>query len=71
MLFTGQFETPSLEKFTVVELPYLGNSVSMFVVRPTDRNTPLSSIESNLTSKSIAVWAISMKRIKMDVFLPR
>ncbi|KAG9491855.1 hypothetical protein GDO78_000385, partial [Eleutherodactylus coqui] len=67
----GQFETPSLEKFTVVELPYLGNTVSMFVVRPTDRNTPLSSIESNLTSKSIAVWANSMKRIKMDVFLPR
>ncbi|KAG8585111.1 hypothetical protein GDO81_004896 [Engystomops pustulosus] len=67
----GQFETPSFEKFTVVELPYLGNTVSMFVVRPTDRNTPLSSIESNLTSKSIAVWANSMKRTKMDIFLPR
>ncbi|XP_075706165.1 serpin E3 isoform X2 [Rhinoderma darwinii] len=67
----GQFETPSLEKFTVVELPYLGNTVSMFVVRPTDRNTPLSSIEFNLTSKSIAAWSNSMKRIKMDVFLPR
>ncbi|XP_075054059.1 serpin E3 [Mixophyes fleayi] len=67
----GQFETTSLEKFTVVELPYLGNSVSMFVVRPTDRNTPLSSIESNLSSKSISLWTSSMKRIKMDVFLPR
>ncbi|XP_069826083.1 serpin E3 [Dendropsophus ebraccatus] len=67
----GQFETPSHEKFTVVELPYLGNTVSMFVVRPTDRNMPLSSIESTLTSKSIATWANSMKRIKMDVFLPR
>ncbi|KAM3934597.1 serpin E3 [Leptodactylus fuscus] len=67
----GQFETPTLEKFTVVELPYLGNTVSMFVVRPSDRSTPLSSIESNLTSKSITIWANSMKRIKMDVFLPR
>ncbi|XP_056416335.1 serpin E3 [Hyla sarda] len=67
----GQFETPSHEKFTVVELPYLGNTVSMFVVRPTDRNTPLSSIESNLTSKSITTWANTMKKIKMDIFLPR
>ncbi|MEE6472285.1 hypothetical protein FKM82_009569 [Ascaphus truei] len=67
----GQFETPSQERFTVVELPYLGNTVSMFVVRPTDKNTPLSCIESNLTSRSIALWINSMKRIKMDVFLPR
>ncbi|XP_063300917.1 serpin E3 [Pelobates fuscus] len=67
----GQFETKSTERFTVVELPYLGNTVSMFVVRPTNRNTPLSCIESNLTSKSIALWTSSMKRIKMDVFLPR
>ncbi|KAM8976402.1 serpin E3 [Pelodytes ibericus] len=67
----GQFETPSLERFTVVELPYLGNTVSMFVVRPTDRNAPLSCIESSLTSKSIDLWTSTMKRIKMDVFLPR
>ncbi|XP_031752090.1 serpin E3 [Xenopus tropicalis] len=67
----GQFETPSLKRFTVVELPYIGNTVSMFVVRPSDRNTPLSCIEANLTSKSMAQWANSMKRMKMDVFLPR
>ncbi|XP_068121155.1 serpin E3 isoform X2 [Hyperolius riggenbachi] len=67
----GQFQTASFEKFTVIELPYLGNTVSMFVVRPTDRNTPLSSIEARLTSKSIAQWTNSMKRFKMDVFLPR
>ncbi|XP_069616377.1 serpin E3 isoform X3 [Ranitomeya imitator] len=67
----GQFETPSLKKFTVVELPYLGNTVSMFVVLPTDRNTHLASIESNLISKTIAMWANGMKRIRMDVFLPR
>ncbi|XP_053312032.1 serpin E3 [Spea bombifrons] len=67
----GQFYTPSAERYTVVELPYLGNTVSMFVVRPTDKNTQLSCIESNLTSKSIALWTSSMKRIKMDIFLPR
>ncbi|KAM4796526.1 serpin E3 isoform 1-T2 [Rhinophrynus dorsalis] len=70
-VYYGQFETPSQERFTVVELPYLGNRVSMFVVRPSDRSTPLSSTESNLTSKSIALWTSNMKRIKMDVFLPR
>ncbi|XP_073469338.1 serpin E3 [Aquarana catesbeiana] len=67
----GQFETTSFEKFTIVELPYLGNTVSMFVVRPTDKNTPLSSIEASLTSKSIALWTSTMKKFKMDIFMPR
>ncbi|KAG8452802.1 hypothetical protein GDO86_004551 [Hymenochirus boettgeri] len=67
----GQYQTPSLGRFSVVELPYPGNTVSMFVIRPLDRNTPLSCIETNLTSKSLALWTSNMKRIKMDVFLPR
>ncbi|XP_072259555.1 serpin E3 isoform X2 [Pyxicephalus adspersus] len=67
----GQFESSSFEKFTIVELPYLGNTVSMFVLRPTDKNMPLSSIEASLTSKNIALWTSSMKKFKMDIFMPR
>ncbi|KAM9321232.1 serpin E3 [Gastrophryne carolinensis] len=67
----GQFETPSSKKFSVVELPYLESTVSMLVVRPTEKNLPLSSIEAILSAKAIALWTSSMKRFKMDVFLPR
>ncbi|TFK07553.1 Serpin E3 [Platysternon megacephalum] len=66
----GQFHTASLERFSVAELPYLGETVSMFVVLPSDR-TSLSQIESHLSAKIITVWANSLKRMKMDIFLPR
>ncbi|CAM4407317.1 unnamed protein product [Lepidochelys kempii] len=67
----GQFHTTSLERFSVAELPYLGERVSMFVVLPSDRTTSLSQIESHLSAKIITVWANSLKRMKMDIFLPR
>uniref|UniRef100_A0A8C3SEF0 Serpin domain-containing protein n=1 Tax=Chelydra serpentina TaxID=8475 RepID=A0A8C3SEF0_CHESE len=67
----GQFHTASLEQFSVAELPYLGETVSMFVVLPSDRRTSLSQIESHLSAKIITVWANSLKRMKMDIFLPR
>nr|XP_025041346.1 serpin E3 isoform X1 [Pelodiscus sinensis] len=67
----GQFHTLSLEQFSVVELPYLGETVSMFVVLPSDRTTSLSQIESHLSAKIITLWVNSLKRMKMDIFLPR
>uniref|UniRef100_A0A8C4VY93 Serpin family E member 3 n=1 Tax=Gopherus evgoodei TaxID=1825980 RepID=A0A8C4VY93_9SAUR len=67
----GQFHTTSLEWFSVAELPYLGETVSMFVVLPSDRRTSLSQIGSHLSAKIITVWANSLKRMKMDIFLPR
>ncbi|NWW97670.1 SERP3 protein, partial [Caloenas nicobarica] len=67
----GQFQTAALEAFSVVELPYLGEKFSMFLVLPSHRRTSLSQIESHLSAKTIKVWANSLKRTKMDVFLPR
>lgn len=67
----GQFHTASLEQFSVVELPYLGETVNMFVVLPSDQRTSLSRIESHLSPKTITLWANNLKRIKMDIFLPR
>ncbi|XP_067419174.1 serpin E3 [Emydura macquarii macquarii] len=66
----GQFHTASQEQLSVAELPYLGATVSMFVVLPSER-TSLSQIESHLSAKIITVWAKSLKRMKMDIFLPR
>ncbi|NXW92988.1 SERP3 protein, partial [Alopecoenas beccarii] len=67
----GQFQTAALEAFSVVELPYLGEKFSMFLVLPSHRRTPLSQIESHLSAKTINLWANSLKRTKMDIFLPR
>ncbi|XP_074717104.1 serpin E3 [Strix uralensis] len=67
----GQFQTVALEGFSMVELPYLGEKLSMFLVLPSHKRTSLSQIESHLSAKTITLWANSLKRTKMDIFLPR
>ncbi|NWX78148.1 SERP3 protein, partial [Alca torda] len=67
----GQFQTAALEAFNVVELPYLGEKLSMFLVLPSHKRTSLSQIESHLSAKTINLWANSLKRTKLDIFLPR
>ncbi|NXK87137.1 SERP3 protein, partial [Formicarius rufipectus] len=67
----GQFQTAALEAFSVIELPYLGEKLSMFLVLPSHKRTPLSQIESHLSAKDINLWANSLRRTKMDIFLPR
>ncbi|NXS54231.1 SERP3 protein, partial [Brachypteracias leptosomus] len=67
----GQFQTAALEGFSVVELPYLGEKLSMFLVLPSHKRTSLSQIELHLSAKTITLWANSLKRMKMDIFLPR
>ncbi|XP_054069285.1 serpin E3 [Rissa tridactyla] len=67
----GQFQTAALEAFNVLELPYLGEKLSMVLVLPSHKRTPLSQIESHLSAKTINLWANSLKRTKMDIFLPR
>ncbi|XP_046756104.1 serpin E3 [Gallus gallus] len=67
----GQFQTATQDAFSVIELPYLGEKLSMFIVLPSHKRTPLSHIESHLSAKTIALWSSSLKRMKMDIFLPR
>ncbi|NXF54234.1 SERP3 protein, partial [Oceanites oceanicus] len=67
----GQLQTAALEAFSVVELPYLGEKLSMFLVLPSHKRISLSQIESHLSAKTITLWANSLKRTKMDIFLPR
>ncbi|XP_054471274.1 probable serpin E3 [Anoplopoma fimbria] len=67
----GQFRTAWDQRYTVVELPYLGRSLSLQVVLPSDRKTPLSSLESQLSARQLASWDTGLRRTKMDVLLPR
>ncbi|KAJ8004503.1 hypothetical protein DPEC_G00136950 [Dallia pectoralis] len=67
----GQFHTQSNQRYTVLELPYLGRTLSLLVALPSERKTPLASLESQLNPHAVAAWDTGLRRIKMDVFLPR
>lgn len=67
----GQFRTSADQRYTVLELPFLGRTLSLQVVLPSERKTPLSSLESQLTARQVASWDVGLRRTKMDVFLPR
>ncbi|XP_028852608.1 putative serpin E3 [Denticeps clupeoides] len=67
----GQFQLNSEQTYSVLEMPYHSHSVSLTLVLPNDRKTPLSMLESHLSSHTIALWEGGLRRTKMDVFLPR
>ncbi|XP_004399518.1 PREDICTED: serpin E3 [Odobenus rosmarus divergens] len=67
----GQFQDRAGHQVRVLELPYLGSSVSLLLVLPRDKDTPLSLIEPHLTASILHIWTSSLRRARMDVFLPR
>ncbi|XP_039601153.1 probable serpin E3 [Polypterus senegalus] len=67
----GQFKTPAEQRLTVLELPFLANEVSLFLVLPTDRKISLALIEPCITARAISQWTSGLSKIKLDVFLPR
>ncbi|XP_077926078.1 serpin E3 [Halichoerus grypus] len=67
----GQFQDHAGHQVRVLELPYLGSSVSLLLVLPRDKDTPLSLIEPHLTASILRIWTSSLRRARMDVFLPR
>ncbi|KAK2850492.1 hypothetical protein Q7C36_009275 [Tachysurus vachellii] len=67
----GQFHLPSDHRYAVLELPYFGKSLSLLLVIPSDRKTPLSLFQTQLTGRTVAFWDTGLRLTKMDVFLPR
>ncbi|XP_054863323.1 probable serpin E3 [Amphiprion ocellaris] len=67
----GQLRTGSDQRYTVLELPFLGRSLSLQVVLPSERKTLLSSLEAQLTQRHLASWDTGLCRTRMDIFLPR
>lgn len=59
------------QRYTVLELAFLGRTLSLQVVLPSEKKTPLSSLETQLTARQLASWELGLRRTKMDVFLPR
>ncbi|XP_067895958.1 probable serpin E3 [Heterodontus francisci] len=67
----GQIKTGSNQRFIVVELAYLEHAVSMFIIIPSERKNPISSVEPHITARTLSTWTNSMRRMKMEVFLPK
>ncbi|XP_072440619.1 probable serpin E3 isoform X3 [Chiloscyllium punctatum] len=67
----GQVKTGSNQRLKVIELTYLEHAVSMLIVIPSERENPISSVESQITAHTLSAWTNSMRRMKMEVFLPK
>ncbi|XP_015473378.2 heterochromatin-associated protein MENT-like [Parus major] len=63
-------------KFRIIELPYVENELSMFVLLPddiSDNTTGLEMVERELTYEKLAEWTKSSNMMKADVdlYLPK
>ncbi|XP_055008079.1 probable serpin E3 [Boleophthalmus pectinirostris] len=67
----GQFRAGSEQRYTVLELPYLGQSLSLQLVLPSDRRSPLGPLEEQLGPRHLWSWDAGLRRTRMDIFIPR
>ncbi|KAM6135157.1 heterochromatin-associated protein MENT-like [Pterocles gutturalis] len=63
-------------KFKIIELPYVENELSMFILLPDDVNdntTGLELVERELTYGKLAEWtkSASMMKAEVDLYLPK
>ncbi|XP_021241980.1 heterochromatin-associated protein MENT isoform X2 [Numida meleagris] len=63
-------------KFKIIELPYVENELSMFVLLPddiSDNTTGLELVERELTYEKLAEWSNSanMMKVKVELYLPK
>jgi serpin B len=58
------------ENVKVLELPYIGDRLSMLILLPQQMDG-LTELESSLTQESLALWTRYLHRAKVQVYLPR
>uniref|UniRef100_A0A8V0Y5S3 Serpin B10 n=1 Tax=Gallus gallus TaxID=9031 RepID=A0A8V0Y5S3_CHICK len=63
-------------KFKIIELPYVENELSMFVLLPddiSDNTTGLELVERELTHEKLAEWSNSarMMKVEVELYLPK
>ncbi|KAL4646985.1 neuroserpin isoform X1 [Arapaima gigas] len=71
--YYGEFSDGSTEAggvYQVLEMPYEGEELSMVIVLPR-QEVPLASLEPIIQPQVIEDWASSVKKQKVEVYLPR
>jgi len=66
----GDFSCGESEEARVLELPYEGDDLSLFVILPREGNR-LSDIENALTERNLESWLSAPCEQRIRVFLPR
>ncbi|XP_067898239.1 glia-derived nexin isoform X2 [Heterodontus francisci] len=67
----GMAITPTNVKYYILELPYHGGTISMFIAVPEEIDIPLSAITPHVNVQSINSWKGIMREKKLDIALPR
>ncbi|KAM9313494.1 plasminogen activator inhibitor 1 [Gastrophryne carolinensis] len=67
----SEFETQDGEIYDVIELPYEGDELSMFIAAPYEKTVPLSAITDILTPELVKEWKDSMKKLTRLLVLPK
>ncbi|XP_055461140.1 plasminogen activator inhibitor 1 [Psammomys obesus] len=66
-----EFETPDGHFYDVLELPYHGETLSMFIAAPCDKAVPLAALTATLDAELVRHWSGNMTRLPRLVVLPR
>ncbi|XP_073674075.1 glia-derived nexin [Garra rufa] len=67
----GQASTPEGLKYTVIELPYHGNRMSMFIALPSEEATPLSAILPHISTATVQSWTKQLNQRRMRLLIPK
>lgn len=73
LFFLGEFSDGSNEAggiYQVLEIPYEGDEISMMLIL-SRQEVPLAALEPLVKAQLIEEWANSVKKQKVEVYLPR
>lgn len=67
----GEFSTPDGVEYDVVELPYHGDTLSMLIAAPYQRNVPLATLTQVIDARLVGEWKSNMTRVARLLVLPK
>lgn len=62
-LHPGEFVTEDGVDYDVIEVPYEGESISMLLVTPFEKDVPLMALNKELSSSRISQWRKEMRKL--------
>jgi serpin B len=66
----GEFRYGEVESIQVLELPYLGRTLSMLILLPREKDG-LKQLEHSLSVENLARWRNALREQEVEVYLPR
>ncbi|XP_041094272.1 plasminogen activator inhibitor 1-like isoform X2 [Polyodon spathula] len=67
----GEFVTPDGVDYDVIELPYEGDTMSMLLLSPFEKDVPLSALTAGLSGELLREWRRGLRRASRQLALPR